>query len=275
VRLDPDVAQNWSDEEVVRRWARLFPPRDRARRPLPVSDEWVQGYFLNAAWVARARQRLQSLSWFMKSLKEPLARLANRQDHTRGAFFEGRFKSIAILDEAALLAVRDYISLHPLAAGIAAVPEASAHTSIKDRVDHVTAQGRTEDLKAARAGSVAGSASSSGLEESHWPRPIEDRRGLDSAREGMVEGFSLGSHLLLVDYTARLYREGKAVLSGAVAEILDRLGSSAEVWQARLVQLRRGRLLGRFFAARRERLRAVAARLGLTRVPNLGGCPAI
>ena len=104
VRLDPDAAANWSDEEVVRRSGRLFPPRDKARRPRPVSDEWVQGHLLNAAWVTRARQRLQSLSWFMKGLKEPLARLANHQDQTRGAFFEGRLKSIAILDEAALLA---------------------------------------------------------------------------------------------------------------------------------------------------------------------------
>jgi len=32
VRLDPDVAQGWSDEDVVRRWGRLFPPRDKARQ---------------------------------------------------------------------------------------------------------------------------------------------------------------------------------------------------------------------------------------------------
>ena len=96
--------------------------------------------------MARARQRLQSLSWFMKCLKEPLARLANRQDQTRGAFFEGRFKSVAILDEEALLAVCAYIDLNPVAAGIAEVPETSEHTSIKQRVDHVQAQGRTDDL---------------------------------------------------------------------------------------------------------------------------------
>ncbi len=35
-----------------------------------------------------------------------------------------------------------------------------------------------------------------------------------------------------------------------------------------------GRLLGRFFAASRQRLRDVGQRLGLRRVPNLGGCPA-
>ena len=41
VRLDPDVATGWSDEEVVRRWGRLFPPRDKSRQPLPVSNDWV------------------------------------------------------------------------------------------------------------------------------------------------------------------------------------------------------------------------------------------
>jgi hypothetical protein len=101
VRLDPDSAGTWSDEHVVRGWGRLFPPRDKARRPLPVSEEWVQGHLLNAAWVTQARQRFQILSWFMKCRKELLARLANHQAKTRGAFFEGRFKSMAVLDESA------------------------------------------------------------------------------------------------------------------------------------------------------------------------------
>ena len=274
VRLDSDVAGGWSDEEVVRRWGRLFPPRDKSRQPLPVSNDWVQWRLKDAAWVAKARERLQSLSWFMKCLKEPLSRLANRQDKTRGAFFEGRFKSVAILDEESLLAVCAYIDLNPVAAGIAEVPEASAHTSIKERIEHVKAQGRTQDLKAARKGSVAGSKAAAGLEDSHWLCPIEDRRRLGSSREGMLEGFPLGSYLLLVDYTGRLFREGKAAISREVAEIFSRLGSSAETWQARLEKLRQGRLLGRFFAASRKRLREVAEHLGLRRVPNLGGCPA-
>jgi len=39
VRLDPDVVLGWSDEDVVRRWGRLFPPRDKARQVASVSDE--------------------------------------------------------------------------------------------------------------------------------------------------------------------------------------------------------------------------------------------
>jgi hypothetical protein len=78
----------------------------------------------------------------------------------------------------------------------------------------------------------------------------------------------------MVDYTGRLFREGKAAISRELAEIFRRIGTTAETWQARLEKLRKGRLLGRFFAASRQRLRAVAERLGLRRVPNLGGCPA-
>jgi len=59
-----------------------------------------------------------------------------------------------------------------------------------------------------------------------------------------------------------------------VAEIFDRLGTTKGAWQARLEKLSKGRLLGRFFAASRKRLRDVAERLGVRWVPNLGGCPA-
>src|SRR5271166_353830 len=39
VRLDPEVGQGWSDEEVLRRWSRLFPPRDGLRRPVTITEE--------------------------------------------------------------------------------------------------------------------------------------------------------------------------------------------------------------------------------------------
>ncbi|MGO8903141.1 MAG: hypothetical protein ACLQU5_33105 [Isosphaeraceae bacterium] len=81
------------------------------------------------------------------------------------------------------------------------------------------------------------------MEEGLWLCPVEDRRRLDSSREGMIEGFSLGNYLLLVEYTGRLFRAGKAVISGELAGIFERLGSNAETWQARLRKLAAGWLL--------------------------------
>jgi hypothetical protein len=65
VRLDPETAKDWSDEQVVRRWGSLFPPRNKSREPLPVTNAWVEWRLQDTQWVATARERLQSLSWFI------------------------------------------------------------------------------------------------------------------------------------------------------------------------------------------------------------------
>jgi hypothetical protein len=94
--------------------------------------------------------------------------------------------------------------------------------------------------------------------------PIEDRCRLDPQWEGMFKGLCLGNYVLLVGDTARLFREGKAAISRVLAEISEWLGSSGEKRQMRRQKLRTGRLLGRFFAASRERLREVRAGVGLS-----------
>jgi hypothetical protein len=90
----------------------------------------------------------------------------------------------------------------------------------------------------------------------------------------MFEGLSLGNYLLVVDYSARFFRAGKARISAELAGIFERLGSRADNWQLRMEKLQKGRLFGRFLAARQERLQGVAAHLGVRRVANLAGCPA-
>jgi len=274
VRLDPKVASDWSDEDVVRRWWTLHPPRGSDRKLLPVTQELVDERTKDECWVGKIRKRLQSLGWFMKSLKEPLARMVNKAEECTGAFFAGRYKSIAILDEEAILSVCAYIDLNPLAAGLADTPEESQHTSVKQRIDHVRQQCRLSDLLDARLGSVAGSRSAEGLEEALWLAPIEDRRGLDSQREGMLVGFTLGNYLMLVEYTGRLYRDGKASISEGLVDIFDRLGGTATGWQTRLETLRGGKLVGRFLSGSRSRLREAAAHFGVQRLANLSGTAA-
>jgi len=271
LRIDPEVASGWTDAEVVERWHRLYPPRGSDRKPLPPSKrkELVEKLLADAKWLQVTRQRLCSLGWFMKCLKEPLSRLVNKAEKCTGAFFEGRYKSIAIVDEEALLAVCAYIDLNPVAAGIATKPEECPHTSCKARVDHVHKLGRESDVQKAEEGSVQASQVSSGLEEQLWLVPIEDRRLLDSQREGMLETFTLGNYLKLVDYTGRLMREGKAAIGTELDEILTRIGSTADQWKRRMQRLSGGRLLGRFACGSRKRLRELAGQLGVSRLADL------
>ena len=159
-----------------------------------------------------------------------------------------------------------------MAAGVAATPETSKHTSIRRRVCHVKAIGKLEVLKAAAAGSVAGSKAAGNIEQDLWLCPLEDRRQQGATREGMLEGFSLGSYLLLVDYTSRLYRRGKARVGHEVASILDRLGSNADVWSHRIKRLfSKPRLLGSYFATDQARLRELAQQRGRHHLDNLVG----
>ena len=102
----------------------------------------------------------------------------------KGTFWESRCKSIAILDEEALLATCVYIDLNPLAAGIATTPEASPHTSLRQRVRHAKAKGKLAELKAAAAGSVAGSRTAGEVEEDLWLCPLDDRRRQGGSGKG-------------------------------------------------------------------------------------------
>jgi hypothetical protein len=72
----------------------------------------------------------------------------------------------------------------------------------------------------------------------------------------------------MVDHTGRLFREGRASISAELAGVFERLGCSAQSWQIQIEKLRGDRLLGRFFAASRKKLREIAGRLGVRRLVN-------
>jgi len=243
---------------------------------------WIDHQCQDTVRVARYRARLQDLGWFMKALKEPLARLANKEDDCKGTFWEARYKSIAILDEQALLATCAYIDLNPFAAGIAKTPEDAPHTSIKQRVDHVRKSGDLETLQAAAAAtSVPAARIEADLEQSHWLCPLQDRKTsgtvcAGATREGMLPGFSLSSYLELVDWTARLCRTGKARITQEVASIMTRLGTSPEYWQSHLQKLLgKTRWLGTYCATSAKRLKAIAENRGVHHVDNALGCLAV
>ena len=98
LRNRPDLAQRWSDEEIALRWWRLFPHR-RNDDGTPANPEPHELLMIVAdpAKLAERRKRLANLSWFVRTLCEPMARIANREDSCSGRFWEGRFKTPARL----------------------------------------------------------------------------------------------------------------------------------------------------------------------------------
>jgi hypothetical protein len=136
VHVDPEVASRWTAEEVANRWVKLFPARVFRRVDDMACQVKAASIASNPERVAVCREQLSSLSWFMRCLNEPIARMANREDACTGRFWEGRYKCQALLDEAALLACMTYVDLNPVRAGAATDLESSLHTSIRRRLQN-------------------------------------------------------------------------------------------------------------------------------------------
>jgi REP element-mobilizing transposase RayT len=142
LRVDAARADALSDDEVLRRWTQLFSGPVLVQRYLGGAPELLgQAERDKVGEFAQLyRLRLADVSWFMRVLNESIARQANAEDDCTGRFWEGRFKSQALLDEQALLAAMAYVDLNPIRAGMAESLHGSAHTSIAARLAELQGQ---------------------------------------------------------------------------------------------------------------------------------------
>ena len=108
--VHPEKALSWTEQEVVQRWLKICPiRRDAQGTPSEPTQLEMDLLTSDPKKISLLRQRLMSISWFNRFLKENIAKRANREDGCTGRFWEGRFKSIALLNEAAILACMQYI----------------------------------------------------------------------------------------------------------------------------------------------------------------------
>ena len=103
LHIDEQQNESLTHEEVCERWCQLY------SKPVLV-ERWQSEQTISEAEDKTAltiingwRGRLADISWFMRCLNEFIARKANKEDECSGRFWEGRFKSQALLDEDALL----------------------------------------------------------------------------------------------------------------------------------------------------------------------------
>ncbi|NDV89643.1 transposase [Alteromonas sp. 345S023] len=208
LHIAKDKAQALSTEEVIQRWHRLYKGTLLTQRymSLELRKELHETQIETVTLTAEIwRKRLFDISWFMRALNEYIARAANKEDDCTGHFWEGRFKSQALLDESALAACMAYVDLNPVRANIAKTPETSDHTSIKYRIN------------AARVGKT--------------PKRLMPFSG--NPRQAMPQGlpFTLPDYLQLVDITSRRISPNKrGKVDPSLPTILERLNIEHEQW---------------------------------------------
>ena len=135
IQINQSQAISLTDEEVIFRWQRLFVvPSAVIRWHLGQADcaESETARSLVALW----RQHLVEIAWYMRCLNEHIARLANSEDGCKGRFWEGRFKTRAIANEADLLARMTTVGLDPVIARLDSGQQGSGQSEAPDRFIH-------------------------------------------------------------------------------------------------------------------------------------------
>ena len=107
VRIRPDLVSTLSHEEVARRMLRRS-EKQLALLP-PPTDEAVEQAVSDVRRLNKMRERIANLSQFMGDIDEAMARDVNREARRGptklpvGRLWQGRFHSVKVLDEPALL----------------------------------------------------------------------------------------------------------------------------------------------------------------------------
>jgi len=236
VRIDRERALEWSVEEVLRRWTTLFTGPLLVTRYLSESRaKMTQAEIAKIEELAEVyRERLHDLSWFMRTLNEHIALRANAEDGVKGRFWEGRFKSQALLDEKALLAAMAYVDLNPVRAGLAETPETSDYTSIQERVGElpkeVAPEAGAQETAIVKEPEVTLDGERLRLEVETQVLPQAPLMPFDAtAQIPWAVPFAFEDYLELVDWTGRALRADKPGYIGArEPKILARLGIDGE-----------------------------------------------
>lgn len=223
VKLDPERAVRWSDDEVLQRWTSLFKGTLLVQRNVADAALSLAEQDSLRSTVAIYRQRLSSLSWFMKCLNETIARRANTEDGCSGHFWEARFHSQALATERALLCAMAYVDLNPVRAGIAKGPEASNYTSYRARSNGSDNQ----ELKQAIAEAVKSG------ELCRFDRPIRALLPFadeSSQYDGKCLPITASNYRELVAIAAAATDKRRSSKTFKAAAILTRMGLSVDQW---------------------------------------------
>jgi len=124
VRMHPGEA--YDDEEIKTRFSLYYGDESK----IPISDGQIPCF----------RKKWESLSEYVKEIKQGFLRFYNRRHHRKGFFWSDRYKSVIVDNGETLINCLAYIDLNPVRAGIVSKPEEYRWSSLGYHV-----QQRNED----------------------------------------------------------------------------------------------------------------------------------
>ena len=249
LHINKNTVNKCNNSEIINRWHKLFSGNALSKKYIngtPLSTvEKKQLSITVALW----RERLMSISWFMRVLNESVARQSNKEDECTGRFWEGRYKSQALLDEASLAACMAYVDLNPIRANIANTPETSKHTSIHLRIKEARNKLNTRQY------------------QSHTLLPF-----IGSSKKFNTDGlpFQYNEYLKLLDWTSRIIlNPDKGYINSMTPPIIERLNMESRNW---LYLCKNFESPFKGFVGSAMKLRQVCEKLGYQRIPGIKSC---
>jgi len=233
LKIDVDKAKSLTQKDIISRWCQITKGHAVATKYMN-GDALIDGeVILLDGLLAEWHERLSSISWFMRCLNEEIARKANREDECKGAFWEGRFKSQALLDEQALLACMMYVDLNPIRAGIADSLQSSDFTSIQERINSLNPPNSTLTLSNQQTSDL--------INQAHIPhKSLAQFDGAAHLNGQTGIPFHFADYLELIDWTGRAIRlDKKGSIDNQRPKLLNELGISPDAWLTSAKEFRR------------------------------------
>lgn len=219
LRVNKESAESWCEDEIIERWQKLFKLPLLVQRYISGQTTSPTENIVAQEIIQTWRSRLMDISWYMRMLNEHLARKSNAEDNCKGRFWEGRFKSQALLDDAAVLTCMSYVDLNPVRATMADSLETSDFTSIQQRI---------------RQWKEAQRKNKNNLNDtiaSQLKNQVPLVSLIQSSRDGHLHslGYLERDYLELVDWAGRSFYPGKrGYIPDHVPPIVNRLGIEPE-----------------------------------------------
>lgn len=227
LRTRPDVAQRWSRQEVARRWLTITRlakcmddslPQPQQKRILALAKDKKR--------IAKLRRRLSSISWWMGTLCENIARRANQEDDCKGRFWETRFKCRKCVDVGAIIICGMYVDLNALRAGEASSLQTSYYSSAYQRIQALGQRKNARDRADAWLGELT---LVEGSERDPYVK-LHSHTGRRASDLGLVP-ISLEDYLKLLQWTAEQISSGqRPTIPSDLEPILDHLSVRGDAW---------------------------------------------